>query len=225
MGADRRLPGNTQGALIARQQSSMKTISYNFRNAEAILAQTPAWSELQAIIDGVTRDDVLIAQKMRRDSSSRTPTGAQTVVNQIMHERLVDADWDDEVMLFDTSAPESDRAKWAMDFRKSRIGVEVSFNHAEAIAWTLVRLNIAGESTEVKESSAIDAGVAIFPTKSFKSWGRMDGAVGVFERARDWLEIMRPVLPIPILLIGLDPDWEPVGTDIFRGPKGRPSVE
>jgi hypothetical protein len=203
----------------------METITYNFRNAEAILAQIPAWSELLRAIDSVERDDVLTAQKMRRDSSSRTPTGAQTVVNQIMHERLIDAGWDDEVKLFDTTNPDSDRAKWAMDFRKSRIGVEVSFNHAEAIAWTLVRLNIAGESTEVEQEAAIDVGVAIFPTKSFKSWGRMDGSVGVYERARDWLEIMRPVLPIPILLIGLEPDWEPVGTDIFRGPKGRSQAD
>ena len=102
-----------------------------------------------------------------------------------------------------------------LDFIKSKIGVEVSFNHAEAIAWTFVRLNLAGESTLIKTESIVDVGVAIFATKEFKRWGRMDSAVGTFEQAKSWLEMMKPVLPIPILLLGLDPGWPDV--QVFRG--------
>ncbi|GIS93483.1 MAG: hypothetical protein CM1200mP22_07200 [Dehalococcoidia bacterium] len=48
------------------------------------------------------------------------------------------------------------------------VGVEVTFNHAEAIAWTLIRLNLAGESTEVLETSRLDVGVAVYPTVELK---------------------------------------------------------
>ena len=95
------------------------------------------------------------------------------------------------------------------------VGVEVTFNHAEAIAWTLIRLNLAGESTEVLETSRLDVGVAVYPTVELKRWGRMDGAVGTYDRACLWLAKMKPVMPIPIAIIGLQPNWAP--TEIFRG--------
>ena len=94
------------------------------------------------------------------------------------------------------SANDEGLRKWKMDFIKDRIGVEVSFNHAEAIPWTFTRLNIAGESREVEPSHRIDVGVAFFATTSLKSWGRMDSAVGTYDIACAWLEKMRPIMPI-----------------------------
>ena len=41
-----------------------------------------------------------------------------------------------------------------MDFLRANVGVEVSFNHAEAIPWQFTRLNIAGESERVVEDVA-----------------------------------------------------------------------
>ena len=103
-----------------------------------------------------------------------------------------------------------------MDFLKARIGVEVSFNHAEAVPWTFTRLNIAGESNKVVPEHQIDVGVAFFATESLKRWARMDGAVGTFELAQAWLEMMRPIMPIPILVVGLSAEgW--AETDAFRG--------
>jgi hypothetical protein len=49
-----------------------------------------------------------------------------------------------------------------------------------------------------------------------KSWAKMDSAVGTFEVARAWLDMMRPIMPIPVVVVGLSADgWEP--TDAFRG--------
>jgi hypothetical protein len=105
-----------------------------------------------------------------------------------------------------------------MDFIKARIGVEVSFNHSEAVPWTFTRLNIAGESEKVLEEHRIDVGVAFFATDSLKKWARMDGTVGTFELAKAWLGMMRPIMPIPILVVGLSADdWTP--SDAFRGTK------
>ena len=80
-------------------------------------------------------------------------------------------------------------------------------------------MNLAGESTEVLDASRVDVGVAIYPTRGFKEWGRMDNAVGTYDRACLWLDKMRPVMPIPIAIIGLQPEWEP--TDLFRGTRAR----
>jgi hypothetical protein len=77
-----------------------------------------------------------------------------------------------------------------MDFLNARIGVEVSFNHAEAIPWTFTRLNLAGESDRVLPEHQIDVGVAFFATETLKRWSRMDSAVGTFEIACAWLSMM-----------------------------------
>lgn len=102
-----------------------------------------------------------------------------------------------------------------MDFLKEDVGVEVSFNHAEAIPWTFSRLNIASEKGDVIEAHRIVVGVAIFATSDMKAWAKMDGAVGTFERAWDWLQVLRPIMTSPILVVGIDSkDW-PEGA--FRG--------
>ena len=103
-----------------------------------------------------------------------------------------------------------------MDFLKDRVGVEVSFNHAEAIPWQFTRLNVAGESERVIPESRIDVGVVITATRSLKAWARMDSTVGTFDRFESWLREMKPILPIPILLVGLDAEgWE--ATNVFSG--------
>ena len=103
-----------------------------------------------------------------------------------------------------------------MDFLRANVGVEVSFNHAEAIPWQFTRLNIAGESERVVEESRIHVGVVITATDSLKSWSKMDSAVGTFDAFKAWLREMKPILPIPLLLVGLQAaGWPP--TDVFGG--------
>jgi len=103
-----------------------------------------------------------------------------------------------------------------MDFLKDQVGVEVAFNHAEAVPWIFTRLNLAGESSEVMPSSRIRVGVAVFATENLKTWARMDSAVGTFELAREWLRLMRPIMPLPILVVGMDSaGW--ASTYVFRG--------
>lgn len=201
----------------------------NFRNALAILGNRPEWEELSREIGAISRDEVLDVQQGYAKSGKREPAGAQSAVNEVFRRRLIPLGWEDEVTLFEPVKKSNgiDLTGWTMDFVKRGLisdgatevgfglGVEVTFNHAEGIAWTLIRLNLAGESSEVLADSHIDVGVAIYPTNDFKLWGRMDNAVGTYERARLWLDKMKPVLPIPIALIGLKPDW--ASTDLFRG--------
>jgi hypothetical protein len=84
-------------------------------------------------------------------------------------------------------------------------------------------LNIAGESSAVMEAHRIDVGVAFFATEALKRWGKMDSAVGTFEVACAWLEMMRPIMPIPVLVVGLDAEgWH--SSTVFRGTRGARSA-
>ena len=212
--------------------------TYNFRNALAILAPRPEWAELQGVISKISREDVIEAQTSLARGGGSAPAGAQRAINNIFRERLPEPSWIHECRLFEGGDDHTERelAKWAMDFVKrgdapegSReddfgLGVEVTFNHAEAIAWTLVRLDLASEG-DVQQNARIDVGVAIYASRSLKSWGKMDGAVGTYEQACQWLEVMRPVIPLPLALIGLRPadDTGEIWADpgVFRGTRRR----
>lgn len=190
----------------------------NYRNAGALLdARRDCWQELQEVVASITAADLISKQEEVAAAGGR-PAGGQTALNAIFRERMVSLGWESEPFLF--SQATSDYAAWKMDFLQDRIGVEVAFNHAEAIPWTFTRLHLAGESSDVREDHRIDVGIAIFAKKSLKAWARMDGAVGTYEKACLWLQLMRSILPVPIMVVGLDAaGWAPVSTDIFRGTK------
>jgi hypothetical protein len=189
-------------------------VTHDFRHAQEILASRDSWGELMHIVRSVQRDDVLHVHHAFGAAGRRMPAGGQMAINELFRQQLGPLGWIAEPRLFALSG--SDLRKWKMDFLKARIGVEVSFNHAEAIPWTFTRLNIAGESEKVVDEHRIDVGVALFATESLKGWARMDSAVGTFEVAQTWLEMMRPIMPVPILVVGLSAgDWVP--TDAFRG--------
>ena len=44
----------------------------------------------------------------------------------------------------------------------------------------------------------------MFATERLKKWSRMDNTVGTFESAKLWLQLMKPIMPIPVLVVGLD---------------------
>jgi hypothetical protein len=204
----------------------MHFIKHSFRLAEALLEHRPAWDELQTAITSTTQADILQAHERlcgaRAAKNRKFPAGAQSALNDVFEEKLIPLGWTPQQKLFSDGHLED----WSMDFIKDRIGVEVTFNHSEAIAWTFSRLNIAGESERVDECAKVEVGVAITATENLKRWGKMDSTVSTFEKATAWLREMKPILPIPILLIGLNAAesenhlW--MATEAFRGTeKGR----
>jgi hypothetical protein len=59
-------------------------------------------------------------------------------------------------------------------------------------------------------------GIAVFAKESLKKWAKIDSAAGTYEVATAWLNEMKPILPIPIMVVGLDASgWKP--TNAFRG--------
>lgn len=211
----------------------MKLELYDFRNALPILERSYAgvWQEFQDQLGSISAADIadfhrgLVRGAV--DKKRRPQAGAQTAINQLINARLRAVSWRAQPPLYIGGDKRGhELAGWKMDFKKERVGVEIAFNHQEAIPWIFTRLNLAGESKEVLDDARIDVGIAAFAAQSLKTWGKMDGSVGTFGQANLWLEKMKPVMPVPLVVVGLHAadasgaPW-PV-SDAFRGTlKGR----
>jgi len=184
----------------------------DFRNAGRLLAGQAPWVSLAGAITSIDRE-LVIREQETLAAAGHAPRGGQKAMNSLFERMLGEADgWTHQPRLFRSH----DLREWKMDFLRDRVGVEVSFNHAEAIPWQFTRLNIAGESELVLPESRIDVGIVVTAMRSLKSWSRMDSAVGTFDAFGAWLDQMKPILPIPILLVGLDSTgWDP--SAVFQG--------
>lgn len=173
----------------------------NFRHAHELLRDLPAWHSLRSVLEAVDADRIVATQAALSAVRPRAPRGGQTAINLLIADLLrEEGGWIPQPRLF----LDPELREWRMDFLRDQVGVEISFNHAEAIAWQFTRLNIAGESERVRPEARISAGVVVTATRSLKAWSRMDSAVGTFDSFQAWLREMKPILPIPIMLVGLD---------------------
>jgi hypothetical protein len=104
--------------------------------------------------------------------------------------------------------------RWLLDFSKrvphpfgdiTGFAVEVAFNHGEAIAWNLMKPQLASDALLVKTETEIGFGVGIYvcATKQLKKEGAFDGAVGEFEKVKRYLEPMASKLTCPLIIVGL----------------------
>lgn len=211
---------------------------HSFRMADRLLAGTAAWADITSVLRSLSLERIEATQReiaLRRDP----PAGAQTAINTLLDTPgtgLIRPEWDRQVRLFDppgnvpyetprprrnVTVEEDPLRAWTMDFKRDTVGVEVSFNHAEATAWQFTKLSIAGESEYVREQGRIDVGVVITADVSLKRWGRMDGAVLTFDVCRSWLAQMKRVVPTPIMLVGLMTE-ETTPSSAFRGTRRKP---
>lgn len=197
-----------------RRRRRLDFLVENFRHAQELLRGAPAWKALEAAIRSIDVEMVNAEQKKFLDAGGNVPRGGQTVMNLLFEGLLLEQDgWVRQPRLF----RDPQMSAWTMDFHRDRVGVEVSFNHAEAVAWQFTRLNLAGESERVLPESQIDVGIVISADQTLKKWSSMDSSIGTFQKFRAWLKEMKPILPIPILLIGLRADEWPA-TNLFPGP-------
>lgn len=163
--------------------------------------------------------------KAAASGGKATRTGVQASLNAELDRLLTSEDWgwQPQVPLFKADVG-TGKGYWTMDFRKEfdagvGVGVEVTFNHAEALPWTLIRPTLAYQSDDVLEGSRIEVGVIIIGTDQLKgsrsapSGLRVDSAVGTYERLLTLLPRMKWVVQVPLTVIGLDwADGEMVGT-------------
>ncbi len=63
---------------------------------------------------------------------------------------------------------------------------------------------LAGELNHIKKEIHTEIGVIICATKSLKDKGGFDGSVGEYEKFLTYLNPLRDILTIPMVIIGLE---------------------
>jgi hypothetical protein len=199
------ITGARRGELLKNNINYMKYKIESFRHGELILENEPKykviWDELIGVIESITEEEII----ERHESFESRPKSISKAINNILKDKLVNLDWNDESYIFQ-EAPYIDKRtkRWRLDFAKDSISVEVAFNHGEAIAWNLLKPVLAGELNHVKKEIDTEVGVIICATKDLKDKGGFDGAVGEYEKFLTYLNPLRDVLTVPMVLIGLE---------------------
>ena len=213
---------------------------------EHIHHDEPAWIEIQNALLSITRKDVIAKQLAnfqywkdgKKDPNTgkpyKPPVGGQRVLNDVIDEKLSQVEgWNRQIYVLNRSneIAEKDRVPyWTMDFRKNRIGLEISFNNAGVFAQNLLRLSVMSESKFLQEQEMIKLGVLVVSMKSLKKWGKMDSTVITFDQVKTILPHITFSIPTPIVILGLSESnkeevWKPTklfgnkNIGSYEGPK------
>lgn len=207
----------------------MKATYHSHKFAMQVIENTPAfktlWDELKSAIDSIT-DENLISH-YQREHEGRTMSLSKSI-NVLLKAELVRRGWEAESPIFGEGEYRSSR--WRLDFAKkvelaqspligetglaSGIAVEVAFNHAEAIAWNLLKPVLSSELNHVKKDIQTGLGILICATENLKEAGAFDPVVGTFEQFIMYSRPLSNILSVPILIVGLEaPDTFRIRTD------------
>jgi len=156
------------------------------------------WKELLETIEAITDEEIIEAHQ----ANARIPKGLSVALNKVIKEKLVAIGWVAESRIFNDE--EYSNKSWRLDFANENISIEVAFNHGEAIAWNLVKPTIASELNHVQKDIKTDIAIVICATKDLKTKGGFDGATGEFEKFERYLDPLRGLLTVPMVIIGLE---------------------
>jgi hypothetical protein len=180
----------------------MKYKIHSFRHAEVILANeneySEVWNELLAVISSITDNEII----EYFENATRKAKSLSESINNILKVKLIDLGWNEESLIFQDDEYSGNR--WRLDFAKDNISLEVAFNHGEAIAWNLIKPVIASELNHVNKEIDTEIGIIICATKDLKTKGGFDGAVGEYEKFLTYLNPLRDLLSVPMVIIGLE---------------------
>lgn len=193
-----------------------------FRNGIQVISACPGFQEICDVLASITLKDIeerrlqrqaIYDRDARQKGGKARKAGIQDGLNSILHLGFERLGWRSQVPVFEPDE-ETGKGFWTMDFAKRfpgpdlAVGLEATFNHAEALTWTPLRLTLAHESERVLQGSHIDVGAIIIGTDQLKGNSkeglRMDSAVGTYERLRTVLPKIRAVLPAPLVVFALD---------------------
>jgi len=174
----------------------------SFRFGQLILENEPEykiiWNELCQMLDGIKDHEIIDIH----ESYATPPKGLAPALNKLLKKKFKTIGWKSESRIFNDK--EYGNKAWRLDFAKDAISVEVSFNHGEAIAWNLLKPTIASELNHVKKDIKTDVGIIICATKDLKNSGGFDNSTGEFEKFERYLDPLRNMLTVPVVIIGLD---------------------
>jgi len=202
----------------------MKFRVSSYRSGFEVMKDAGAFEELASAIESISVEQVAGLRAERQAGYDRraapgaraTKAGVQGPLNSEF-QRLLTSDeraWRGQVALYDSDLGLG-KGLWTMDFHKVfredlGVGLEICFNHGEAMPWTLIRPSLAYQSEGVHEDARIVVGGIVLVTDGLKRGDghglRVDGAVGTYERMLTLLPRMKWVVPVPLVIFGLE--WE-----------------
>ena len=203
----------------------------SYRHGFELLNEAGAVDEIESALASITIESINAKRRERQKARDERAgegkarkAGIQIDLNAELERLLTDPNraWRSQAPLY-TADHVSRKGHWTMDFHKVfrdefGVGIEVTFNHAEALSWTLIRPALAYQSEDVLTEARIEAGAIIIGTDNLKGNRRtegglrMDGAVGTYERLLALLPRLKWVIPVPLAIFGLDwSDGEMVG--------------
>lgn len=172
----------------------------SFRHAKLILENNDTykrqWNSLLRALRSISDQDIIDAH----ESFTNPPKGLAKALNKVLKEKLSKS-WSPESRIFSDAT--YNNKSWRLDFARGAISIEVAFNHGEAIAWNLLKPVIASELNHVEKELKTDIGVIICATEDLKKQGGFDGATGEFEKFERYLDPLRSMLTVPVMIIGL----------------------
>jgi hypothetical protein len=198
----------------------MDFVPHSFRHGlDHVSDADIAWAEVIKVVKSISRSDIIRQQihnleKWQAGAKSgknfyKPPVGAQDVLNNIIKDKFQKVGgWDSQVYVLkqgNERIPKGEKVPyWSMDFRKNKIGVEISFNNAGVLAQNLLRLSVMSESKYLEESQMIKLGVLLVSQTSLKNWGSMDSTVVTFEQVLNVLPHVNFSIPTPIIVLGVN---------------------
>ena len=183
----------------------MNLTYYYHRNSNLLVEDEEFVKDYQELVNSLETISDKDLENSFLSSSRENIKSLSEPINDLIKDRLVKLGWNAESGLF-KEAPydRTNSSRWRLDFAKNSISVEVAFNHAEAIAHNIIKPVLASELNHVQKEIQTKLGIIVTATKSMKSKGNFDGAVGTFEQFIEYFKPYSAIVPTPIVLIGIE---------------------
>lgn len=180
---------------------------YSHRNAKSIIDTNEKlnslWNELRSVIESISDDE--IAETFL--SSNREAKSISETINKLLDKKLSNLNWNRQSPIFkDPAYADRGRRKsnWRLDFAKNDFAIEVAFNHANDIAWNLIKPVLSSELNHVAKAIQTSIGIIVTANQNLKESGGFDHAIGTFEKYVEYLKPLNQILTSPLLVVGLD---------------------
>ncbi len=179
---------------------------YSYRNALTILENEDefkgSWKAIKQTLDNITDERII---KCFNDNYASSNKSLSTSLNLLLKDDFSNLGWSTQSAIFLDPEYQSKRTNyWRLDMSKDNISLEVAFDHASVIAWSLLKPVLASEPNHVTKAIQTKLGVIICATESLKKTGNFDAAIGTYERFLSHLRPLRNQLSVPLLIIGLE---------------------
>ena len=183
----------------------MRFTTYSHRNGleffQSAEKYKDLWFEITSVIESVTDEDIIAAFEDKASVGNQQKS-ISYAINALLKERFAQLDWRPESYIF--ADGEYRTTVWRLDFAKDDISVEVGFNHGGSVSWNLIKPVLASELNHVRKDIQTSAGVVIAATENLKVAGGFDNAVGSYEKYVQYLKPLQQLLPVPLVIVGLE---------------------